>query len=395
MEARRERLDYEIDGIVVKLDALAPRARLGFTAHHPRWALAWKFEPRSGETRLEAIVVQVGRTGVLTPVALLRPVDVSGVTVSRATLHNRRELERRDFRVGDRVRVRRAGDVIPEIAGRIPGGGRRGRRFRFPTRCPACGTRLETRGPQVVCPNRFGCPAQLKRALVHLGATDALDIEGLGEETATALVDAGLVRTLPDLFRVREAQLLRLPRFASTSARNLLDAIQDSRSAPLDRLLIALGIPGVGKATARDLAARFGSLEALARATPDELRGVKGIGHRSAAAIARFLGSARTRRLLRALRAAGVRGSATTTSSGPLAGQRIVFTGTLAHFSRREAEQAVEALGATTADTVGRDTTMVVVGADPGSKAERARVLGVPRRTESQFRALLRSPRHK
>jgi DNA ligase (NAD+) len=391
MAAQRESLPFEIDGIVVKVDELAARTLLGATSHHPRWALAYKFEPRAEVTRVEGITLQVGRTGVLTPVALLRPVDVGGVTVSRATLHNRAELERRDIRVGDLVRVQRAGDVIPEIVERVPEPGRQRRpRFRWPTRCPACGTELVERGPLTICPNRLSCPAQLKRALVHLASEHGFDIPGIGQETASLLVESGLVRQPADLFKLDVQDFMKLPRFARRSAEKIVRAIAAARRIPLERFLYALGLPETGVVTARALARHFRSLDALRRASLQELRAVKGVGEVAAAAIYRALREARTRALIDALLAAGVTVlEPAVPATGPLSGQRIVFTGELAKYTRNEAAALVESLGGTVASSVGPSVDFVVAGENPGSKLEEARRRGIPILTEKGFERLL------
>ncbi|MBI4410442.1 MAG: NAD-dependent DNA ligase LigA, partial [Gemmatimonadetes bacterium] len=304
----RERLDYEIDGVVIKVDDLRARQRLGVTSHHPRWALAYKFEPRQQETRVEDIVIQVGRTGVLTPVALLRPVEVGGVTVSRATLHNREQVRRLDVRRGDRVRLHRAGDVIPEIVERLRDARHsQRRRFRMPRRCPACHATVQDRGPVTVCPNRFACPAQLKGRLVHFGSRAAFDIEGLGEETVTALIEHGVVREAAHLFRIRPEDLLALPRFAEVSAEKLVRAIDASRRVELHRFLTALGIAGVGPAAARDLATSLGTLNRIMNASEEELRSVAGTGAVLGRSIRSFFADQRSRRAVQALVDAGVR----------------------------------------------------------------------------------------
>lgn len=393
MASRRDRLDYEIDGIVIKANDLALRRRLGATTHHPRWALAWKFEPRVEVTRVEDIVVQVGRTGALTPVALLRPVDVGGVTVSRATLHNPAEVRRKDIRVGDLVRLHRAGDVIPEIVERIPEPGRRRRApFRVPTRCPSCHTPVVTRGPMVFCPNRFGCPAQLVGQLVHFASEDGFDIEGLGRETAAALVDRGLVRNLADLFRLTARDLVAIPGFAERSATKLVAAIRARRTVSLDRFVVALGIPGVGPAAARDLAQRFTSLAAVRAASVSALETVPGIGRRTAAEVAAFLHDPRVIRTVDRLLEAGVRVTGTRArGDGPWNGLTFVFTGTLEQMDRREAEELVARLGGWAVSSVSSKTDYVVVGADPGAKLERAIRLGRPRISERQFLAMARA----
>ena len=387
--ASRDRHPVEIDGVVVKVDSLALRRALGTTARHPRWAIALKFEPRHGTTRVEEIVVQVGRTGVLTPVALLRPVDVGGVTVSRATLHNRRELARRDVRPGDTVRVHRAGDVIPEIVGRVETGARRGRPFRFPARCPACGTRVVEEGPFTRCPNRFGCPAQLTATLVHFASRDAFDIPGLGVRTSSALVRLGLVRHAAKLFALAEDDLRRVPGFAAVSAAKLVRAIQARKRIPLDRLLVALGIPEVGPAVARELAERFATLDALRGASAAELDAVPGIGGRMAEAIHGHLRAPEVARGIDALLGAGVHATSVERPEGPLDGFSFVFTGRLETLSRHDAEARAAAAGARVGSSVARATDYLVVGEEPGARLERARALGVETITETEFLRML------
>ncbi|HXG52824.1 MAG TPA: NAD-dependent DNA ligase LigA [candidate division Zixibacteria bacterium] len=388
----RDRLPYEIDGVVIKLDDLSARARLGSTAHHPRWAIAYKFAPRGERTRIEGIAVQVGRTGILTPVALMRPVEVGGVTISRATLHNREEVERKDVRTGDLVRIQRAGDVIPEVVERIPEPGlRRAPPFKMPSKCPACGSRVIERGPYTLCPNRFGCPAQLKGRIRHFASKRAFDIEGLGEETVSALVDRGLVREPADLFRLKKEDLLKVERFAERSAAKLADAIRNSRRVDLARFLYALGIPEVGAAVARDLADHFRSLDRLRRARRDELEAVPGIGPAMSEAIYEFFADRRNQRTIDALLEAGVQiAEAKKPSKGPLSGKTFVFTGSLDRFSRSEAQKLVESLGGEAASSVSRRVDYVVVGSEPGRKFDEARSKGVKTLTEAEFIALLR-----
>ena len=388
----REDLDYEIDGIVIKPDSLETRRRLGATSHHPRWALAYKFEPRAETTIVDDIVFQVGRTGVLTPVALLRPVDVGGVTVSRATLHNMDELDRRDVRIGDSVRVHRAGDVIPEIVERWRGRSRRAPRI--PTHCPACRARLSRDGPFLRCQNRWSCPAQLVAAIVHLASDDAFSIQGLGVEVARRLVDASLVRSLPDLFTLRASDLRRLPGFAEQSAANLATAIAGSRRVQLSRFLVALGLPGVGKSTARALADAFGSLDAIRRASVAAIDAVSDIGPTEAAAIRAFLHDRRTAALIDAFLAHGVSAESarTRTNGAPLAGKRIAFTGTLPTLSRTEAARLAEESGADVTETVSPRLDYLVAGRDPGSKRARAQRAGVAIIDERKFRRLVEGP---
>ncbi|MGH7546276.1 MAG: NAD-dependent DNA ligase LigA [Gemmatimonadota bacterium] len=388
-ESRRDELGYEIDGIVIKVDDLAARARLGATARHPRWALAFKFVPREAETVIDEIRVQVGRTGVLTPVAVLRPVKIGGVTVTRATLHNREELERKDVRVGDTVRVIRAGDVIPDVVGRVETQGRRrGRRFRMPKECPECGTPVVRVGPFDRCPNGLACPAQLKGAIGHFGSRDALDIRGLGDKTVEHLVASGLVRNVADLLTLNESDLVELERFAEVSARNLVRAIEKAKKTELWRLLYALGIPNVGTQTARDLARHFGSLEAIEGAGEEALQEVVGIGPNVAASLAGFFRQPQNREVLSLLRERGVEWAAPSPApapSGPFAGKTVVFTGALESMPRHEAEDLVRRLGGRTGGQVSRRTDFVVAGRDPGSKLDQAKDWGVTVLSEHEF----------
>ena len=388
----RDRLPYEIDGVVIKLDDLGARDKLGSTAHHPRWAIAYKFAPRGEETRIEQIAIQVGRTGVLTPVALMRPVEVGGVTISRATLHNREEVQRKDVRVGDLVRIQRAGDVIPEVVERIPEPRRkREPPFKMPSKCPACGSQVVERGPYTICPNRFACPAQLKGRLKHFASKRALDIEGLGEETVSAIVDRKLVGDLADLFRLKKDDLLRLEGFAERSAAKLVDAIQNSRRVELGRFLYALGIPEVGAAVARDLAQHFRNLESLRRANRDELEKVSGIGPRMSDTICEFFRDKRNQHAIDALLEAGLEIIETKRRPRqPLKGKTFVFTGSLDRFSRSEAEKLVESLGGQATSSVSGQTDYVVVGSEAGKKLEQAKSQGVKTLSENRFLDLLR-----
>jgi DNA ligase (NAD+) len=390
----RDRLSYEVDGVVIKLEDLALRDRLGDTAHHPRWAYALKFEPRKEVSQLLRIVASVGRTGVVTPVALLRPVNIGGVTVSRANLHNIEDIERKDIREGDTVRVERAGDVIPQVVERVDTGDERGEPFRMPERCPSCDTPLIKRGPYTVCPNGFECPAQLVGRLTHYGSRGGLDIEGLGERTAVQLVERGLVRHLPELYQLAPEQLAGLEGFAERSAVKLHEAIQASREPELPRFLYALGIPEVGGAVARQLARHFGTFERLRDATPEALMQVEGIGEIMAHAIHDFFREEHTRQVLDDLVGKHVRPLAELATAPPsgdasLAGLTFVFTGSLTRFTRERAEELVQRLGARASGSVSKKTSYVVAGESAGSKLAKARDLGVDVLDEEGFLAFL------
>ena len=386
-DADRDSLNYEIDGVVVKLDALAPRRRLGSTSHHPRWAIAFKFEPRKEVTRIDRIFVSVGRTGVLTPVALLRPVEVGGVTVSRASLHNREELERKDVREGDLVRVQRAGDVIPQVVERVDEEGReRGPAFTMPEACPSCGTAPVEKGPFTVCPNHFACRAQLKGRITHFGSRSALDIEGLGGETAALLVDEGLVKDLADLFDLTEEDLVPLEGFAEVSARNLVQGIEERRRVELARFLVGLGIPEVGVTVARDLALHFRGIAELRAGAPDDLEAVHGVGPKMSTAITAFLQQPRVSEALDRLLAKGFELSVPEVPSDDVpddwAGKRVVLTGSLKGYTRSELKRVLQGLGARVTGSVSARTDCLVAGANPGSKLAKARELGVEVLTE-------------
>ncbi len=390
LEAERDELEYEIDGVVVKVDDLALRARLGETARHPRWAFALKFAPRREVTRVIDIVPSVGRSGTVTPVAIMRPVEIGGVTVSRATLHNREEVERLDVRPGDMVRIERAGDVIPQVVERLPARGERGPRFRMPATCPSCGTPLVTSGPHTYCPNGLRCPAQLAGRLQHLGSRDALDIEGLGEETARLLVSEGLVRELPDLFDLEPEQLEPLPGFAKKSSEKLVASIRKASRTELARFLYGLGIPSVGAKVARDLAERFRSFEAVREADAETLAEVPGIGPHVAGAVSEFIRDRDNRRIVDRL----LDGRITVTGAkraarGPLEGLTFVVTGTLDRWSRRELEELLERHGAHVTSSVSGATSYLVVGEGPGSKLATAERLGVERLSEAELADLL------
>jgi DNA ligase (NAD+) len=393
MAARRARLPQAIDGVVFKVDRLDHQAALGYVARAPRWAIARKFPAEEALTRVEAIVVQVGRTGVLTPVARLHPVAIGGVTVSSATLHNADEVRRKDVRVGDTVAVRRAGDVIPEVVAvvraRRPGGTRP---FRMPRRCPACGApALRVSGEVATrCSAPLSCPAQRMEAIRHFASRRAMNIRGLGDRLVEQLVERGLVRDVADLYTLRPDQLAALERHGERSARNVLAAIDASRTTTLARFLYALGIREVGEATARALAARFHDVDALARADRTAVQGVRDVGPVVAEHVVAFFREPRNRAVIARLRRAGVRWPRVAPTRGPLSGRSFVLTGALAAMTREAATARLLELGAEVSDTVSRRTTDVVVGRDPGSKLDRARRLGVRLLDEGAFLTLVR-----
>jgi DNA ligase (NAD+) len=390
--AQRDELDFEIDGIILKVDERALRERLGVRERSPRWALAWKFTPREEITTLEEIVVSVGRTGILTPVALLQPVDVGGVTVSRATLHNADEVARKDVRRGDKVRIYRAGDVIPEVRERIPQPGqKRSRPFRMPENCPVCGTRVEREGAYYVCPAGLSCEAQLTGRIEHYASRDALDIDHLGTKTVLQLVRRGMVRALADLYRLRPEQLETLDGYAKRSAAQLHKAIQAARTPRLDRFLYGLGIRHAGNRVARLIAAQFGTLEAVTGATAAKIDAIPEIGPEISASVQRFFTLKENRRVLERLQEAGVKVQPMPRESAslPLDGKSFVLTGSLQGCTRKEASQRIEALGGRVTPSVSAETDYLVVGENPGSKRDDARRHRVKELDETAFEAML------
>jgi DNA ligase (NAD+) len=385
---RRDQLPYEVDGVVIKVDDRAAHKRLGMRSRSPRWAVAFKFPPREEVTQVLDIVVQVGRTGKLTPVAQLRPVDVSGVTVSRATLHNQDELDRKDVRIGDTVRVRRAGDVIPEVVevlvDKRPAGAKR---FELPARCPVCGSEVIREGAAHLCSNGLGCPAQLERRIAHFTMRGAMDITGLGDKTVRQLLEKKLVEDLSDLYHLTPMHLVQLEGFAEKSIENLLAAIEASKKPRLDRFLFALGIEHVGDTVARLLADHFGSLAALREATPEALQEIRGIGPEVAESVHAFFASARNRKVLDRLTKAGVRPvvEARPTGARELENEIVVFTGGLETMPRPDAQRLAERHGARIAGTISKKVTLVVAGPGAGSKLDDARRLGVKVIDEKTF----------
>jgi len=388
-EEKRHGLDYETDGVVLKVDDLGQQAELGFVSRSPRWALAFKFPPEQAETTVDDIKVYVGRTGVITPVAWLEPVLVGGTTVSRATLHNEDEVARKDVRERDRVVIQRAGDVIPEVVRVIlekrPAGTRP---WRMPAHCPECGTSLVREEGEAAtrCINPL-CPAQVREHLRHFVA--AMDVEGFGYATLEQLMERGLVRDPSDLYHLSKEQLLSLDGFADKSSQNLLDRIEASKETDLTRFLAALGVPHVGWSGATALAEHFGSLEPLRRASVDELQAVGGIGPVVAEGVQAYFARPEANRLIDRLLAAGIRLASAERPQGRLSGKTFVLTGSLGSMTRPQAEERIRALGGAAGSSVSRKTDYLVVGQDPGSKLERAQRLKVPILDERAFQKLL------
>src|SRR5689334_13214479 len=393
-ERKRAELDYEIDGIVIKVDSLEQQRDLGALHSRPRWARAFKWAPMSAETTLNKIAIRVGRTGALNPWAMLEPVQVGGVTVSRATLHNEEDINRKDIREGDHVIVQRAGDVIPQIVGPAGPHAKGTKPFKMPKKCPLCGANIVRPEGEAMhrCPNR-SCPSRGLETLINWVQGPA-DIEGVGEQLMRRLWELGLVRSLPDLYRLNKEQLLELDGFAEISASKAIEAIEGSKRTPFSRVLLGLNIPDVGWVTAQSLARHFGSVDKLAEASQEDVVEVDGIGPVRAEAMVEGVADDDNRKLVEDLRALGLRfeaGAEERPVEGPLTGSTYVITGTLEGFSRDEARAALEAKGAKVADSVSKKTTGVVVGESPGSKAAKAEQLGVPMLDEAALEGLLRS----
>jgi DNA ligase (NAD+) len=391
-ERRRAELDYEIDGIVIKVDDLEQQRTLGSLHSRPRWARAFKWAPMTATTRLEKIMIRVGRTGALNPWAVMQPVEVGGVVVSRATLHNEEDINRKEIREGDDVIVQRAGDVIPQIVGPA-GAHRRGTKpFRMPERCPLCDARIVKPEGEAMhrCPNR-ACPSRGLESLINW-VQAAADIDGVGEQLVRRLWELGLVRSLPELYRLTKEQLLELDGFAEISATNAVNAIESSKQIPFRRVLFGLNIPDVGWVTAQNLARHFGNVDRLAAASQEEIMECEGIGPERAEAIAEWFADDDNTRLVAELRAMGLRfeaGAEERPVEGPLTGSQYVITGTLESMSREEAKAALEALGAKVSDNVSKKTAGVFVGESPGSKVAKAQKAGVPLLGEAELQALL------
>ncbi len=391
---QRDEFEYDIDGIVIKLDRYEQREQLGVRQRSPRWAFAWKFPPKEEITTLEDIVVQVGRTGVLTPVALLQPVDVGGVTVSRATLHNEDEVKKKDVRCGDKVRVARAGDVIPEVMERVKEPGKKRQKpFSMPDACPACGARVYKEGAYYFCSGRLKCPPQIIGGIIHYASREALNIEGLGEKTAADLFKKGLVKDISGLYRLGRGDLLKLDGFAEKSAGQLYEAIQKTKKPRLDRFLFALGIRHVGRRVAQILAQNFRSLQNLKKADKTAIERIPEIGPEIATGVTEFFAQKENRQVLSSLEEAGVEVQEMKAGreARPLEGKTFVFTGKLREYTRQEAQDLVEASGGRATSSVTGETDYVVAGEDPGSKYDEARNQNVTIMDEKEFTKLVSS----
>ena len=395
-EERREALDYEIDGVVVKVDERALWRELGVVGREPRWAIAWKFAPTTATTKLLDVVWNVGRTGHLVPFAMLEPVHVGGVTVSTATLHNEEDLERKDVRVGDEVVVMRAGDVIPQVVAPMIQRREKGtRRPKPPKKCPACGT--PTVKPEgavfTVCPNRSGCPGQSFQHVKHFVSKGAMDIDGLGEKQAQRFLEEGLIEDVADIYELTEEKLVGLEGFGELSARNLVAAIDASRRRPFKRVLYALGLPGVGSVTAEALAEHFASIDDLHAADPEQIEEVEGVGPIMAVQIAESLADEQTWALVEKLKEKALRLEADPSerraAGGPLEGKTIVLTGTLPELTRDEAAALVKNAGGKIVNSVSKKTDYVVAGDNPGSKLAKAESVGTEVIDEAGLLALL------
>ncbi len=389
-EAKRDSLPYEIDGVVVKVNNLEQQARLGATAKNPRWAISFKFKAERAETLLEKITWQVGRTGIVTPVAELQPVQLAGTTVSRATLHNVDEIKRKDIRERDYVFIEKGGDIIPKVVGvNLSKRPKDSKPVEIPKTCPVCGTELVQFEGEVAirCPN-ISCPAQIKRSIEHFASRGAMDIEGLGTALVEMLVDRGMVKDIADIYQLRKEEVAGLERMGDKSAQNLMEAIEKSKNQPLDRLIFALGIPYIGANAAKILARHFKSLEALQKVSKEELEQIEGIGEKMAESIVRYFNNEQNQKILKRLIEAGVKTrleESEEQQNQALQGLTFVLTGTLPHLKREEAKALIEKYGGKVSSSVSRKTSYVLAGEEPGSKLQKAKELGVPIIDEATF----------
>ncbi len=391
IEEERANLDYMIDGAVIKIDDYATRDALGYTDKFPRWAVAYKFEAEEMTTVLEDVTWQIGRTGKLTPVARVSPVELAGATVRQATLNNWQDIQRKRVKIGAKVWIRRSNEVIPEIMGRVDEYAEGEQDVVRPEVCPACGAALEERGAHLFCPNRDGCKPQIVMRLSHFASREAMDIDTFSEKTAAQLVDAGLLQEADQLYGLQKEQLCALPRFGEKKAENLINAIEKSKACRLNAFIHAVGIPNIGTKTARDLAERFGSVEALRQASREELTAMDDVGEIVADSVVGFFEDPANARLVDALLAAGVRPEweKKDTSGGAFAGMTVVVTGTLASMGRSEAEEAIRSRGGKAAGSVSKKTALVVAGESAGSKLTKAQALGIRVIGEREFLEML------
>jgi len=387
LEKKRDNIDYEIDGVVIKVNSIEKQKILGYTSKNPRWAISYKFAAKQSTTKLNDISIQVGRTGVLTPVAILEPVEVGGVTVSRATLHNFDELKRKDIRIGDFVLVERSGDVIPQVVKPIKEK-RKGKEKskKIPKKCPVCGTEvLREEGEVAVrCPNKY-CPARLKWRIRYFASRDAMDIDHLGESTIDKLIEKDIIKNIADLYNLKTDDILKLEGFKEKSAQNLIDSIENSKNQDLSRLIYSLGIRHVGKYSAQLLAIKYNSLEELSAASEDKLKEIDGLGDKSAESIATFFATEENIKLIERLDKIGVKTKVEKKRKLPLENKKFLFTGGLEKLSRNKASDLIKKKGGIVATAVGKDLDYVVVGQKPGSKLEKAKKIGLNIISEKEF----------
>jgi len=390
MEKKRDNLTCEVDGIVIKVNDLELQERLGILTRSPRWALAYKFKPREETTKVRNIEIGVGRTGALTPVAIMEPVEVGGVTIERATLHNQDEIDRKDIRVGDTVVVARAGDVIPEVIMVIKEK-RLGKEkpFKIPEECPLCDSKVERIGAIHYCTGGLSCPAQVKETIKHFVSKRAMDIEGLGDKHIEQFVDDGLIKDVSDLYRLKKEDILKLERWADKSAENLIDAIEKSKTPTLPRLIYAIGVRQVGEHMAHVLAEEFGALEPLMEADKERLLSIHDVGPETAESIFDFFQEPHNIKVIEKLKKAEIVFPQVKKIKGKLSGKTFLFTGALESFSRDEAKEIVERLGGKTAPSISKKVDYVVAGTEPGSKYDEAKKMGLKIITEKDFKKMV------
>jgi DNA ligase (NAD+) len=389
MEKKRDKLDYEIDGVVIKVNRLDYHKKLGQRSTNPRWAIAYKFEPRKEETIIENIVVQVGRTGILTPVALLKPVEVAGVTVSRATLHNMDEIERKGIKIKDKVKIQRAGDVIPQVVS-VDKKARSGKekKFHMPNECPSCGSKVVKEDVYYLCTGGLSCPAQMKESIKHFASKQAMDIENLSDKTVELFYEEGLIKSIPDIYKLKKEDIEKLAGWKEKSAQNLIDGIKKSKETTFSRFIYALGIHHVGRHLADVLADNFKDIEELKKAKKEELKDIKEIGPKVAESIYNFFHNKKNLNAIKELKKSGIKVKKSKVK-GKLKGLTFLFTGSLDSFTRSEAKKAVEKEGAQAISSVSERADYLVIGKNPGSKLEKAKKKNINIIKEKQFKKIL------